>query len=114
MKTLQVQVYIEHWFHYIQGGKFRESLTFFVWSEVALYKYLFADGLLYLLEWANEGKLQKWILVQLILIVVENCLVFYLSVESYIIRWFVHDFLEYATLEYTNLRKIFEKFISIP
>ena len=67
-----------------------ESLTFLVWSEVTLYMYLFADGLLYLLEWANERKLQKGILVQLILIVVENCLVFYLSVESYIIRWFVN------------------------
>ena len=36
LKTLQVQVYMQQWFHDEQGAKFMYSLTFLVWLEMAL------------------------------------------------------------------------------
>ena len=62
-------------------------------SERTLGMHLSARGWLFLQEGVNEVMLQKWLLVQLILIVVENSLVLFLSAESYIMKihcsWFV-------------------------
>ena len=64
-----------------------------MWSEMPLGMYLSAGRWLYLQEWPNKVKLKKWILVQLILIVAENCLVLFLPAESHIIKmhcsWFM-------------------------
>ena len=54
---------------------------------------LSAGGWLYLYEQANDV-LQKWILVQLIFIVFENCLVLSLPPESYLMKSTAHDLLE--------------------
>ena len=48
MKTLQLQVYIQNWFHEEQEDKFMEILTFSVWWEMTLDMYLSAGGWLYL------------------------------------------------------------------
>ena len=42
MKALQLQVYIQQWFHDEQGAKFMYSSTFLVWSEITQGMYLFA------------------------------------------------------------------------
>ena len=48
MKTLQLQVYIQNWFHEEQEDKFMEILTFSVSWEMTLDMYLSAGGWLYL------------------------------------------------------------------
>ena len=47
MKALEVQFYIQQWFHDKQGAKIMWSLTFLVWLEITLDMHLFAGGWLY-------------------------------------------------------------------
>ena len=73
---------------------------------------LSAGGWLYLQWETTEAKLQKWNLVQSILIVVKSCLVFSLPAESYIMRSIGCNLLEYSILIYTAQSRKLEKCIT--